>query len=39
MNTNPPSDLQYSDMGNFPCPYDYECETCGYDCEVTINES
>ena len=36
MNTNPPSDLQYEDMEYFECPFDYDCETCGYDCEMVI---
>ena len=36
MNTNPPSNLQYEYMENCPCPYDYDCEHCGYDCEIEV---
>lgn len=32
MNTNPPSDLMYSDIMYFECPYDHECTDCEYDC-------
>ena len=32
MNTNPPSDLMYSDFEYFTCPYDHQCTDCEYDC-------
>ena len=30
------SDLEYSDMEYFTCPYNHECETCEYDCEEVV---
>jgi len=29
-----PSDLDYSNWEYFECPYNHECSTCEYDCEV-----
>ena len=28
-----PTDLEYSDMEYFECPYNHECDDCEYDCE------
>jgi len=27
-----PSDLEYSDMAYFECPYNHQCDGCEYDC-------
>ena len=29
---DPPSDLYYSSMEYFECPYNHECENCEFDC-------
>ena len=31
-----PSDLYYSSMEYFECPYNHECDGCEYDCEVDV---
>lgn len=30
------SDLEYSDMEYFECPYDHVCNDCEYDCEGDV---
>lgn len=32
--SNPPSTLEMEMMVT-ECPYDYDCEHCGYDCDLT----
>lgn len=27
------TDLEYSDLEYFECPYNHECDGCEYDCE------
>lgn len=34
MNTNPPTTFEIECM-IMECPYDYDCEHCGYDCDLT----
>ena len=33
MNCTSPTDLEYSDIMYFECPYDHHCTDCEYDCE------
>ena len=32
MNCTSPTDLEYSDMEYFECPYNHECTDCEFDC-------
>ena len=34
-----PTDLEYSDMEYFECPYDHQCQGCEYDCENDYKEA
>lgn len=30
-----PTDSEWEAMENFPCPFNFKCETCEYDCDLT----